>query len=81
MLSYLLCNVCINTACELFDFALKPKEKWALKRAAAAVEALPAAEQSGEGEAAASGAGCCSTKTMAHSLPAAPAGTALVCDP
>lgn len=70
----------MKTACELFDFALKPKEKWALKRAAAAVEALPATELTGEGEAAASGAGCCSPKPMSHSLPAAPAGTALVCD-
>lgn len=37
---YLLCNVCMKIACELFDIALKPKEKWALKLAATAVLAM-----------------------------------------
>lgn len=44
----LLCNICMKIACELFNFALKPKEKWALKLAATAglvsanIQALPA---------------------------------------
>lgn len=53
----------MKIARELFDFALKPKEKWALKLAAPAVlasanvQALPFG-WAGKGKAAASEAGC-----------------------